>query len=102
MKLRFSIRSLLLAVSAIAVGLAVVRFLHSPAAYIVPTYQTGYPVTARCNSAAGHRCYFKISEAEIKRSPTWDVSRSNPPLPAQDAIIRADKLRLRMIADKKI
>lgn len=96
---QYSLAALLFAVTGISVALAAYRYLNPPVVYPVPAYSGG----GEYYSYAFDRRYVtEITERTFDGLPLWDRHRSNPPLSANAAMVAAEKVRLRLIAQKKL
>jgi hypothetical protein len=98
---RYSLAALLIAFAAICVGLAAYRDLSSRPVYPLSLlYGNG---TAEENTYAFRSQYStKVPPDAIARAPSWDRRNPNPPLPAVDAMVRAEQVRKRFIKERKL
>jgi hypothetical protein len=96
---RYSLAALLLAVTGVSVGLGILRYLHHPPVYPIPAHEGGRTFSGH---AFGRRYEVEVTQASMDAAPTWDRHRANPPLSANEAMIRADQVRLRLIRQKKL
>ena len=97
-KLRFSLAGLLLAVACISIVMAIYRYLNPAPVYPINT--TGG--LDRYSYAFGKQYGSEIAETDLLQAPTWDRRIPNPPLSANDAMVRADRVRKRLIKERKL
>ena len=99
MRLRYSLATILFATALIGIGLAGYRFFFLPTPYGLPTLH-GSGVFLY--DVFGTNYVAEVTEDALASSPEWKINRANPPLAPRDAMIAANKSRLRMIAEKKL
>lgn len=99
---RYSIGFLLALIAVIGASLAIYRYLNPPPAYPLPTKHTLRQVER--GDAYDFRMDFGrtwetlVTEELFSGRPTWDRRRNlNPPLSANEAIVKADQFRRRLL-----
>jgi hypothetical protein len=84
---------LLIAIAVISLAFAIYGYFARVPVYDLPTY-SGYRTYYA--DAFGRTYSVRITEEAVARMPVWDKHHEHPPL------VLADKLRLRMIKEKKL
>jgi hypothetical protein len=99
LKPRFSLLVLLSTIGVICVGLAVYRYLYPPPVEPIPADAGG---GTYYSYAFGYQYEVEITEGTFARTPKWDRRSPNPPLSANEAMVRAERTRKRLIKEKKL
>jgi hypothetical protein len=96
---RYSLATLLTTVTLISVGLATYRYLNPPPPYSLRAYKGRKTFFSQF---LGRIYKIEVTEDLLARSPKWDRCTANPPLSANEATIKADRVRMRLIAEGKV
>ena len=100
-QLRFSLAALFLLVAICGVAFAVYRYLNPPPVYPLPFWGTEIDGPPNWFYSFGKDYVTDFSDEEIVAAPCWDRQSTNPPISAEDAMVRADIVRKRLFAEKK-
>lgn len=103
---RYSIACLLVLVTAVGASLAIYKRLNPPPAYPLPIAENDGEVVVYGQAFDESHAWTyvtRISSELIAGAPIWDRRRShNPPLSANEAIVKADRVRLRLMEESKL
>lgn len=98
---QFSIAALLIAIAGVSVALAIFRYLNPPPVYSLPT-QPGAGFLNTRTYAFGYKYEVNVTQKLLDRTPRWDRRNQNPPLSANEAMVLAEQVRLRLVKNEKL
>jgi hypothetical protein len=96
---RYSLAALLLVVAGVAVALKIYQNLNPPPVYPLPIFGGS---TTFFSYAFGFTYSVEVSEQTIDRAPLWDRRSQNPPLSVNEAMVRAERFRQRLLREGKL
>lgn len=97
---QYSIAALLIAVAGVSIALAIFRYLNPPPVFTLPTTTGG--LFNSSTYAFGFKHEVIVTQEMLDRTPRWDRRNQNPPLSANEAMVLAERFRLRLVKSEKL